>query len=116
MRTKALGLALLGGAAALASAVTAPPSQASSHREAPMITEDPTVDCTDVYAFVSPDKPDTVTLIANYIPLQEPSGGPNYFKFSDTALYELHIDNSGDAREDITYQFRFTTTVKNGNT
>lgn len=91
-------------------------TEASSHREAPMITEDPTVDCTDVYSFVSPDKPDTVTLVANYIPLEEPSGGPNYFKFSDTALYEVHIDNDGNTEEDITYQFRFTTTIKNGAT
>lgn len=110
------GAALLSGVAMMAFGVNAPESSASSHREAPMITEDPTVDCTDVYAFVSPDAPDTVTLIANYIPLEEPSGGPNYFKFSDTALYEIHIDNSGDAMEDITYQFRFTTTIKNGNT
>lgn len=115
-KTTLSGVALLTGVAALMSAVTAPESEASSHREAPMITEDPTVDCTDVYAFVAPDAPDAVTIVANYIPLQEPSGGPNYFKFSDTALYEVHIDNDGDAKEDVTYQLRFTTTVKNGNT
>lgn len=97
---------------ALAAAAIAAPALASSHREAPAITEDPTVDCTDVYAFVSPDKTDTVTLIANYIPLEEPSAGPNYFKFSDTALYEIHVDNDGDSVEDLTFSFRFQTTTK----
>jgi uncharacterized protein DUF4331 len=99
----------------LAAAITAP-ALASSHREAPAITEDPTVDCTDVYAFVSPDKTDTVTLVANYIPLEEPSAGPNYFKFSDTALYEIHVDNDGDSVEDLTFSFRFQTTTKNDKT
>lgn len=91
-------------------------TEASSHREAPMITEDPSVDCTDVYAFVSPDQTNTVTLVANYIPLEEPSAGPNYYQFSDSALYEVHIDNDGDTNEDITFQFQFTTTNKNPNT
>ena len=99
-----------------AAALCAPAALASSHREAPAITEDPTVDCTDVYAFVSPDAPDTVTLIANYIPLEEPSAGPNYFKFSDTALYEIHVDNDGDAVEDLTFAFRFQTQTKNSGT
>jgi hypothetical protein len=89
---------------------------ASSHREAPGITADPTADNTDLYAFVSPDKPDTVTIIANYIPLQDPAGGPNFFAFSDDVLYEIHIDNVGDAEDHITYQFRFNTPLKNGNT
>ena len=89
---------------------------ASSHREAPLIKEDPTADNTDVYAFRSPDAPDTVTIIANWIPLQEPSNGPNFYTFSDSALYEIHIDNNGDAREDITYQFRFRTTLRDPNT
>jgi hypothetical protein len=81
----------------------------SSHREAPEISKDPVADSTDVYAFVSPDKPDTVTLIANYIPLQLPSGGPNFFEFGDDVLYEIHIDNNGDGLSDISYQFRFST-------
>jgi len=81
----------------------------SSHREAPEISKDPVADSTDVYAFVSPDKPDTVTLIANYIPLQEPAGGPNFYEFGDDVLYEIHVDNDGDAVADITYQFRFET-------
>lgn len=89
---------------------------ASSHREAPLITEDPTMDNTDVYVFRSPDDPDTVTIIANYIPLQEPANGPNFYNFSPAGVYEIHIDNDGDAVEDITYQFQFRTDVRNGNT
>ena len=81
----------------------------SSHREAPEISKDPVADSTDVYAFVSPDQPGTVTLIANYIPLQEPAGGPNFYEFGDDVLYEIHVDNSGDGVADISYQFRFTT-------
>ncbi len=81
----------------------------SSHREAPEIANDPVADNTDLYAFVSPDKPDTVTILANYIPLEEPAGGPNFFNFGDDVLYEVMIDNDGDGREEITYQFRFTT-------
>jgi hypothetical protein len=89
---------------------------ASSHREAPGISQDPTADNTDVYAFVSPDRPDSVTIVANYIPLQEPAGGPNFAKFGDDVLYELHVDNDGDSTEDVTYQFRFRTQVRNPNT
>ena len=81
----------------------------SSHREAPEISKDPVADSTDVYAFVSPDQPETVTLIANYIPLQTPDGGPNFYEFADDVLYEIHIDNTGDGNPDISYQFRFTT-------
>jgi len=83
----------------------------SSHREAPEISKDPVADSTDLYAFVSPDKPDTVTLIANYIPLQQPAGGPNFYEFGDDVLYEIHIDNNGDGRADISYQFTFHTTL-----
>src|SRR3984885_11712716 len=83
----------------------------SSHREAPEISKDPVADSTDVYAFVSPDKPDTVTLIANYIPLQGPAAGPNFYEFGDDVLYEIHIDNNGDGQPDISYQFRFSTHV-----
>ena len=81
----------------------------SSHREAPEISKDPVADSTDVYAFVSPDKPDTVTLIANYVPLQEPAGGPNFYEFGDDVLYGIHIDNNGDGQADISYEFRFRT-------
>lgn len=81
---------------------------ASSHRDAPLISEDPAADATDFYAFVSPDKPDTVTLIANYIAAEEAAIDSNY-RFSDNVLYAINIDNDGDAREDISYQFRFKT-------
>jgi Domain of unknown function (DUF4331) len=88
----------------------------SSHREAPEISKDPVADSTDVYAFVSPDNPDTVTLIANYIPLQGPAGGPNFYEFGDDVLYEIHIDNNGDGHADISYQFQFSTTVRDPDT
>ena len=88
----------------------------SSHREAPEISKDPVADSTDVYAFVSPDKPGTVTLIANYIPLQSPAGGPNFYEFGDDVLYEIHVDNNGDGRADVSFQFRFRTTVRNPET
>jgi hypothetical protein len=93
-----------------------PAARASSHREAPLISQDPGADNTDVYAFVSPADPGKVTLIANFIPLQAPYGGPNFFKFDDQVLYEIHVDNDGDAVEDLTFQWRFTTEVRNGNT
>jgi len=88
----------------------------SSHREAPKISQDPVADNTDTYAFVSPDRPDTVTLIANYIPLEDPAGGPNFFQFGEEVLYAIHIDNDGDGKEDITYRFRFDTRIRNPNT
>lgn len=88
----------------------------SSHKEAPGISGDPAADNTDVYAFVSPDAPTTVTLIANFVPLEDPAGGPNFFEFGDDVLYEIHIDNNGDGAADITYQFRFTSSLQNPNT
>jgi len=85
----------------------------SSHREAPETSKDPVADNTDVYAFVSPDRPDTVTLIANYIPFQAADGGPNFYEFGDHlrdgVLYQIHVANSGTSDSDITYQFRFST-------
>src|SRR6202041_1443003 len=90
--------------------------QMSSHREAPEISKDPVADSTDVYAFVSPDRPDRVTLIANYVPLQEPAGGPNFYEFGDDVLYAINIDNDHDGDADISYQFRFTSEVTNPNT
>ncbi len=88
--------------------------QASSHREAPFITTAPKVDGTDFYLFRSyePGKENTITLIANYLPLQDAYGGPNYFALDSNALYEIHIDNTGDGVEDITFQFRFNTLTK----
>ncbi len=88
----------------------------SSHREAPEISKDPVADSTDFYAFVSPDRSDTVTLIANYVPLQVPAGGPNFFEFGTDVLYEIKVDNDGDGKPEITYQFNFTTTYQNPNT
>ena len=73
----------------------------SSHREAPLIAEDPVADLTDVYAFVSPDKPDTVTLVANVNPFELPAGGPNFHKFGDDVLYQINVDNDGDAVADL---------------
>src|SRR5262245_57745571 len=90
--------------------------RASSHREAPLISQDPTADNTDLYAFVSPDRPNTVTMIANYIPLESPAGGPNFPAFDDTVLYEINVDNDGDGSEDLTYQFRFHTETRNPET
>jgi hypothetical protein len=89
----------------------------SSHREAPNITRLPTVDSTDFYLFNSyePGREGYVTLLANYIPLQQPYGGPNYFAMDSAALYEIHIDNDGDAQENLTFQFRFTNRLANDN-
>ena len=93
-----------------------PAAFASSHREAPLTTEDPTMDNTDVYVFRSPDAPNTITIIANYIPLEEPSSAPNYYNFSPAGVYENQIDNNGDGKEDITYQFQFRTDVRSSST
>ena len=88
----------------------------SSHREAPSISKDPVADNTDTYAFVSPDKPDFVTMIMNYIPGEAPAGGPNFYEFGDDVLYEFVVDNDDNADADVIYQFRFQTHVKNPNT
>lgn len=89
-------------------------AHASSHREAPFITHNPKVDGTDVYVFRSyePGRSNFVTLIANYQPLQDAYGGPNYFTMDPNALYEIHVDNNGDAQEDLTFQFRFRNNLK----
>lgn len=93
----------------------AAPLMAASHREAPGITEMPKVDNTDVYAFRSyePNREGFVTLIANFQPVQDPGGGPNYYTMDPDAIYEIHVDNTGDAIEDLTFQFRFANTLKN---
>ena len=80
---------------------------ASSHREAPLISQDPTADNTDLYAFVSPDKPSTATIISNWIPGEDPAAGPNYYTFSPTARYDIYADKNGDGKADVTWQFRF---------
>lgn len=108
-RTLAFAMALALGSASLV-------GQASSHREAPFITQNPQVDGTDFYLFRSYEsgREDTVTLIANYNPLQDAYGGPNYFAMNPDALYEIHVDNNGDGVEDITFQFRFDNQLGNG--
>ncbi len=88
----------------------------TSHREAPGISNDPAADNTDLYAFVSPNATSTVTFISNFIPMQDPAGGPNFARFSDDVLYEIMIDNDGNGVEDITFQFKFTTSIVNPGT
>src|SRR5215467_9383523 len=88
----------------------------SSHREAPAISQDPVADNADTYAFVSPDDPSTVTIITNYVPLEGPPGGPNFFEFGDDVLYSIYVDNDGDALPEIEYQFLFRTTLQNEDT
>jgi hypothetical protein len=114
MKSRRLFTALNIVVAALA-ATSAQSLMASSHREAPFITTSPKVDGTDLYMFRSYEsgRSDYVTLIANYLPLQDGYGGPNYFKMDPNAMYEIHIDNNGDAKEDITFQFRFNNTLAN---
>ncbi len=104
-------------AAALPFAAFSPSAWGSSHREAPNITRMPTVDSTDFYLFNSyePGRDGYVTMLANYIPLQQPYGGPNYFAMDSSALYEIHVDNDGDANENLTFQFRFTNRLANDN-
>jgi hypothetical protein len=109
-----LTVAAVGGLAALAAAVTGSgpaAGTASSHREAPLISEDPSADNTDLYAFRSPDRPDSVTIVSNWIPGEDPAAGPNYYTFSPSARYNIFIDRNGDARPDITYRFRFQRTA-----
>src|SRR4051812_35390872 len=89
---------------------------ASSHREAPLISQDPVADTTDVYAFVAPDAPKAVTMVANWIPLEAPNGGPNFYRFGDDVLYTIDVDNDGNSVENVEYQFRFHTVVKNPKT
>ena len=90
-------------------------SNASSHREAPLTAADPQIDNTDVYAFVSPDRPNSVTLVSSWIPFEEPAGGPNFYLWAEHTNYDINIDNNGDARPDITYRWNFTTHYRNAN-
>jgi hypothetical protein len=106
-------VALVGAASVLALTSLGGGVLASSHREAPLIARDPTADITDLYAFVSPDKPDTVTMIANFLPFQEPGGGPNFYPFDPSVQYFIKVDNTGDGVEDLTYAFDFETNVAN---
>ena len=108
-----LTVALLAALSAGVLAVTA--GSGSSHREAPLSSLDPTADDTDVYAFVAPDAPGSVTLIGNWIPFEDPAGGPNFYRFDDRASYYLNVDNTGDGKYDIRYRFKFKTKVRNPN-
>jgi hypothetical protein len=84
-------------------------STASSHREAPLISEDPSADNTDLYAFRSPDNPSTLTIVSNWIPGEDPAAGPNYYTFSQSAKYNIYVDRTGDGKPELTYRFRFKT-------
>src|SRR5205085_10527811 len=112
---KVILLLVVAGAAAAAVAVAlargpAPQAgNASSHREAPLISEDPAADNTDLYAFRSPDKPNTFTIVANWIPGEDPAAGPNYYTFSPSAKYLIYIDRNGDGKPDMTWNFQFKT-------
>jgi Domain of unknown function (DUF4331) len=110
------GTAVAAVVVATAAALVPGVGHASSHREAPLIAAEPQLDNTDVYAFVSPDRPDTVTLIANWIPFEEPNGGPNFYPFAEKTAYDINIDNDGDARPDITYRWWFHNSYRSKNT
>ncbi|MFF2367993.1 DUF4331 domain-containing protein [Streptomyces sp. NPDC058122] len=117
LATLVCGALAAGGLAAAGATALAPgAASASSHREAPLISGTPQYDNTDVYAFVSPDKPDTTTIVANWIPFEEPAGGPNFYTFADDAQYDIHIDNNGDAQGELIYRYTFKTHRKNGDT
>ena len=116
IRTRALAtaasLAMVAGLFALAPLT----GGASSHREAPLVSADPQIDTTDVWAFVSEDRPDTVTLIASWIPFEEPAGGPNFYAWGDGIRYDVNIDNDHDAKPDVTYRWVFSSRYRNPNT
>ena len=103
-------LALFAALAALAIAV--PLSFGSSHREAPLTSIDPTGDDTDTYAFTAQDAPGALTIVGNWVPFEDPAGGPNFYKFDDNAHYYLNIDNTGDGVADVRYLFDFKTKVQ----
>lgn len=109
----AMGALTAGVALTSGTAVTV---DASSHREAPNIAKDQYADNTDVYAFISPTNADRLTMVINAVPLLKPDSGPNFYSFDDDAVYDVEIDNDGDAKTDITYRYRFNTTIRNGNT
>src|SRR4051795_6276733 len=102
-------------AALVAAAIAVPLSFGSSHREAPLTSIDPTADDTDLYAFTANDAPSALTVVANWIPFEDPAGGPNFYKFDDRAHYYINVDNTGDGAPDIRYQFAFKTKVGNPN-
>jgi len=110
--------ALAAGGLVAAGVATLEPgaASASSHREAPLISGQPRYDNTDVYAFVSPDNPETTTIIANWIPFEDPAGGPNFYTFADEAQYDIHIDNNGDAQGELLLRYTFKRHTKSKKT
>src|SRR3954447_2175128 len=110
-RLVALGAALL--AALAASVVVVSLSNGSSHREAPLTSMDPTADDTDLYAFTARDAPDALTVVANWLPFEDPGGGPNFYKFDPRAHYYINVDNTGDGAWDVRYRFTFKTLAPN---
>jgi Domain of unknown function (DUF4331) len=115
-RRPTLGVVAALAAAACVASLAPAVTQASSHREAPLVAGEPQLDNTDVYAFVSPDTPNTVTMIANWVPFEEPNGGPNFYPFATDAAYDINIDNDGDARADLIYRWTFTDNYRSRNT
>ena len=110
MRHRRLTLIAAAVTAALAAALGAVAIGAgSSHREAPLTSLDPTADNTDVYAYVANDAQDAVTLVANWVPFEDPAGGPNFYRFDDRAHYYINVDNTGDGKPDVRYLFQFAT-------
>src|ERR1700752_4170905 len=100
-------------AALIAAAIAVPLSFGSGHREAPLTSLDPTGDDTDLYAFTAADAPGDLTVVANWIPFEDPAGGPNFYRFDDRAKYYINVANTGDGRPDVRYRFRFHTKVRN---
>ena len=115
-RKRLMAIAAVGVSAACVATLAPIQSNASSHREAPLIAGTPALDNTDLYAFVSPDQPSTVTLVANWQPFSEPNGGPNFYPFAENTAHDINIDNDGDAKADIVYRWTFTTTYLNPDT
>jgi len=114
-RRRALAVLTVGATLAGGGALLGPgTSSASSHREAPYVSTDPAIDNTDVYAFTSPDKTDTATIVANWSPFEEPAGGPNFFPWATDATYDINIDNNGDAKPDLIYRWTFNDMDKRG--
>src|SRR3954463_9901776 len=97
----------------VAAAIAVPLGLGSSHREAPNTSMDPTADDTDVYAFTADDAPGALTVVSNWIPFEDPAGGPNFYRFDDRATYYINIDNTGDGAPDVRYRFKFRTKVRN---
>src|SRR5918997_1296770 len=102
-----------GSAAVAGLAVAVGAGFSSSHREAPLTSLDPTGDDTDVYAFTAKDAPGALTVVANWLPFEDPAGGPNFYRFDDRARYYINVDNTGDGAHDVRYRFRFKTQVRN---